>query len=442
MGLCDSEVGQMDYANEPHGVFFMIDNKSFYASVESIERGLNPLRAVLIVMSEADNNGSGLVLAASPQAKKRFGISNVSRQYEVPMTPELLVVPPRMNLYIEKNLAINKIFRSFVADEDCYPYSIDESILDMTHSWRLFGKTPLNVARKIQKTVRQQLGLYTTVGIGENPAQAKLALDLFAKHDHELIGTLSYATMASKIWPLTDLTKIWSIGRRTAAHLQRLGIHSMRDLAQVDPFELQQEMGVIGAQLFALAWGIDRSQLHELVKPHDKSWGNSQVLPRDYLKQAEIELVLREIGLQVTARMRHHQQKAGCVSLGIGFAHAAAQEDGRTGFSHSLRIESTDNGQALVTYLLNLFRHAWTGQAVRHIAVSFSKLVPNSGLQLDLFQDATRQLKDDRFERVLDSVRARFGTTALFPASSLLKGGTMLKRAGLVGGHNGGNSYE
>ncbi|MFD1319124.1 Y-family DNA polymerase [Loigolactobacillus zhaoyuanensis] len=432
----------MDYTDEPHGVFFMIDNKSFYASVESIERGLNPLRSTLIVMSEADNTGSGLVLAASPQAKKRFGISNVSRQYEVPVTPELLVVPPRMNLYIEKNLAVNKIFRSFVADEDLYPYSIDESVLDLTRSWRLFGATPLIVARRIQKTIRQQLGLYTTVGIGENPVQAKLALDLFAKHDHELLGTLTYALMPAKVWSITNLTSVWSIGQRTAAHLQRLGIHSMSDLARVDPFELQQEMGVIGAQLFALAWGIDRSQLHELVTPADKSWGNSQVLPRDYLQQKEIELVLREIGLQVTTRMRHHQQKAGCVSLGIGFAHVAAQEDGRSGFSHSLRIEPTDSNRELVDHLLTLFRESWAGQAVRHIAVSYSRLVPNTGLQLDLFQDPQRQIKDDRFERVLDSIRARFGTTALFPASSLLQGGTMLSRAALVGGHNGGNSFD
>ena len=92
----------MDYSQEPHGLFFMIDNKSFYASVESVERGLNPLESVIFVMSEADNTGSGLVLAASPMAKKLFGISNVSRQYEVPRDPRILVVPPRMNLYIRK----------------------------------------------------------------------------------------------------------------------------------------------------------------------------------------------------------------------------------------------------------------------------------------------------------------------------------------------------
>jgi len=177
----------MDYRQEPHGLFFMIDNKSFYASVESVTRGLNPLKSVIVVMSEADNTGSGLVLAASPMAKKLFGISNVSRQYEVPDDPRILVVPPRMNHYIKMNLAVNRIFRQFVADADCFPYSIDESILDMTHSWRLFGETPEAVARTIQLRIRHELGLYTTVGIDENPVQAKLALDLQAKHDHDLI---------------------------------------------------------------------------------------------------------------------------------------------------------------------------------------------------------------------------------------------------------------
>lgn len=101
----------MNYEHEPHGLFFMIDNKSFYASVECVARGLNPLKATLIVMSETANTGKGLVLAASPMAKKEFGISNVDREYQVPRDPRLLVVPPRMNLYIEKNLAINQIFQ-------------------------------------------------------------------------------------------------------------------------------------------------------------------------------------------------------------------------------------------------------------------------------------------------------------------------------------------
>jgi len=432
----------MDYRQEPHGLFFMIDNKSFYASVESVTRGLNPLKSVIVVMSEADNTGSGLVLAASPMAKKLFGISNVSRQYEVPDDPRILVVPPRMNHYIKMNLAVNRIFRQFVADADCFPYSIDESILDMTHSWRLFGETPEAVARTIQLRIRHELGLYTTVGIGENPVQAKLALDLQAKHDHDLIGRLTYETFPETIWPITNLEKVWSIGHRTAAHLQRLGIHSMGDLAKINPYELHQEMGIIGDQLFALAWGIDRSQLHQLRPAKEKSWSNSQVLPRNYSVQSEIELVIREIGQQVTSRMRHHRQQAACVSLGIGFAWDGKSGDGRSGMNHTRRIDPTDNAQTIVATLLALFREHWDGQPVRNIGVGLSRLSANHQLQLDLFQDPQRQIKNDQFDRVIDELRDRFGKTAVIPASSLMPGGTMLSRAALVGGHNGGNSFD
>ena len=96
----------MDYSNEPKGVFMVIDNKSFYASVECVQLGLNPLTASLVVMSDQDNTNGGLILASSPTAKKRFHITNVTRKRDLPWDDSLIVVPPRMNLYIQKNLAI------------------------------------------------------------------------------------------------------------------------------------------------------------------------------------------------------------------------------------------------------------------------------------------------------------------------------------------------
>lgn len=89
--------------------------------------------------------------------KKLFGIRNVDRWPDLPKDPRLMVVPPRMNLYIKKNLAINQIFSQFTTKEDIYPYSIDESILDMTHSWKLFGKTPQAAAHQIQVTVKKRI---------------------------------------------------------------------------------------------------------------------------------------------------------------------------------------------------------------------------------------------------------------------------------------------
>ncbi|VDG34056.1 DNA polymerase IV (plasmid) [Lactobacillus parabuchneri] [Lactiplantibacillus mudanjiangensis] len=117
--------------DEPHGVFFLIDNKSFYASCEALARGLNPLKVPLVVLSEAKNTNGGLILATSPEAKQLFHIkANVSRKRDLPNDPRLWVVPPRMNLYIERNLQINQIFYQFTTEKEVWPYSIDESILD------------------------------------------------------------------------------------------------------------------------------------------------------------------------------------------------------------------------------------------------------------------------------------------------------------------------
>ena len=91
---------------------------------------------------------------------------------------------------------------------------------------------------------------------------------------------------------------------------------------------------------------------------------------------------------------------------------------------------------------MRLFRAHWAGQAIRNVSVGFSRLSPGGSTQLDLFQDPERQVKNDAFDRVIDELRDRFGKTAIVPASSLLPGGTMLARSALVGGHNGGNSFD
>lgn len=433
----------MDYRKEPRGVFFLIDNRSFYASVEAVQRGLNPLEAVMVVMSEQANTNGGLILATSPMAKQMFNLhANVSRQRDLPNTNQLWVVPPRMNLYIQKNLQINNIFRQFVADEDLLPYSIDESILDVTHSWQLFGQTPREVAQKIQRTVREQLGLYTTIGIGDNPVQAKLALDLYAKKSPALIGEIHYESVAQKIWPITNLTEVWGIGKRTERRLNRLGINTMEELAHANPFKLKEALGIIGWQLYATAWGIDRSKLQQPIQPKDSSVGNSQVLPRDYCQQLEIETVIKEIGEQVAARLRHRQKQTRCLSLGIGFSYAASVEDGRGGFHVAQKITPTNENFALTHVLIHLFRENWQGEAVRNIAVYASKLARATGQQLDLFHPATQQIKHYDIEKAVDKIRQQYGFKALVYARSKTPGATAINRAGLVGGHNGGNAYE
>lgn len=432
----------MDYRKEPHGVYFLIDNKSFYASVEATLRGLNPLKELLVVMSEADNAGSGLILATSPMAKKIFHLkANVSRQRDLPQDPRLIVVPPRMNLYIKRNLQINNIFREFAAEKDVWPYSIDESIIDMTHSWKLFGDSPKQVARLIQIKVRKELGLYTTVGIGDNPLQAKIALDIYAKHNPELIAEIHYQTVPEKIWTINELTDVWSIAKRTKKRLNRLGIHNMYELAHVNPFYLKQELGLIGEQLFAISWGIDRTNLSDNLKPKNHSIGNSQVLPRDYFNQAEIETVIKEMGQQVASRLRHHHKQAGCISLTVTYSYSGDDSE-RGGFSVARNIDVTDKDWEINQTLIYMFENYWQGQPVRNLAVYSSKLVTKVAQQLDFFTPIKTQCANEDRLAVIDQIRARYGFKSIVYANSLLKGGTAINRSSLVGGHNGGNAYE
>lgn len=432
----------MDYRKEPHGVYFLIDNKSFYASVEATLRGLNPLKELLVVMSEADNAGSGLILATSPMAKKIFHLkANVSRQRDLPQDPRLIVVPPRMNLYIKRNLQINNIFREFAAEKDVWPYSIDESIIDMTHSWRLFGDSPKQVARLIQIKVRKELGLYTTVGIGDNPLQAKIALDIYAKHNPELIAEIHYQTVPEKIWTINELTDVWSIAKRTKKRLNRLGIHNMYELAHVNPFYLKQELGLIGEQLFAISWGIDRTNLSDELKPKNHSIGNSQVLPRDYFNQDEIETVIKEMGQQVASRLRHHHKQAGCISLTVTYSYSGDDSE-RGGFSVARNIDVTDKDWEINQALIYMFENYWQGQPVRNLAVYSSKLVNKVAQQLDFFTPIKTQCANEDKLAVIDQIRARYGFKSIVYANSLLKGSTAINRSSLVGGHNGGNAYE
>lgn len=303
---------------------------------------------------------------------------------------------------------------------------------------------PYYVARRIQKEIHQKLGLYTTCGIGENPVLAKLAMDIQAKHSRSMIAWWHYIDVPDTIWRIPKLEDVWGINTRTANHLRRLGINNMYDLAHADPFVLKKEFGVIGEQLFAESWGVDRSIIRHKYVPKAKSYGNSQVLQRDYLDPRQIEIVIQEIGEQVAARIRAHNLRAGKVDLFIGYSldKIALGEDHRGGFNVQRKITPTNISHDLVAQLLTLFRENWHGEAVRCIGVSYGQLSPDESLQLNIFESPRLQLNRYKLDHVIDRLRKKYGFATVVMASSLLPGATAIKRSKLVGGHNGGNAYE
>ena len=436
-----------DYRYEPHNVVFMIDNKSFFASCEAIELGLNPMKAVLAVAShqqDEESYGSGLIMAASPLAKAKYGLNNVMRVRDVPSkkeAPDLILVPPHMNLYIRRSTQILEIFHQFAADEDIHPYSIDESMIDMTKSWHLFGDDPYLVARKIQLEIKNKLGFYTTCGIGENPLLAKLSMDISAKHRHSMIDYWHYIDVPDTIWQIKDMEEVCGIGKRTAKHLRRLNINNMYELAHSDPAILKKEFGVMGEQLFAMSWGVDRSIIREQYFPKMKNYGNSQILTRDYTDQREIEIVLREISEQVAARIRSHKVQTGCISLMVNFSKYRLKGK-RKGFNVQQKVCPTNDNDAIAAEVLALFRKNWHGERVRALGVSCGDLHPDNYQQLTFFVQPSQQIKKKKIDQTVDQIRQKYGFTSLVKASSLLHGATAIKRSSLVGGHNGGNAYD
>ena len=424
-----------NYAKERSDDIFCIDVKSFYASVECVERGLHPLKALLVVMSNADKPG-GIVLAASPMAKKVLGIRNVTRKWEIPYHPNLVIVPPRMSYYIEKNTEINDIFRKYVSDEDLHIYSIDESFISVRGSLKLFKrKSAYELARMIQYHIFKKTGLYVTIGIGDNMLMAKLALDNGAKYNKSLIAEWRYKDVPNTVWKIENMTDMWGIGSRTALRLNSLGIKTVYDLAHANFYQLRDSMGLIGEQLYANAWGIDRSDIRDSYRPLEKSYGNSQILKKDYYKKHEIKIVIREMAEQVATRIRKHHCQTGCVSLSVSYSKYEEQ----VGFSRQLKIPSTSNTKKLVDSCFEIFNKYYEDdKAVRRIGITYSKLTYTSDIQLDLFEDPTEQITNEKLDLLVDKIREKYGFQSLVHASSLMEGATAIDRSSLVGGHAGG----
>lgn len=465
-------MGYFDYSREPRSDIAFVDMKSFYASVECVARGLHPLKTSLCVMSRAEN-ASGLILASSPMFKKVFGKANVSRAYDLPFdvhtrkfsyynarrqglptTPEFVkyiedwakvtfIVPPRMDAYIEKNIEIQHIFQNYASPEDILPYSIDEGFIDLTSSLNYFvpdksisRKDKLEmISAKIQKDIWRQTGIYSTVGMSNaNPLLAKLALDNEAKKTPTMRANWSYEDVESKVWAIPKMTDFWGIGSRMEKRLNKLGIFSIKELANCNPDILKKELGVVGVDLFFHANGIDESNVHKPYKAKSKSIGNSQVLPRDYTKQADIELVFGEMAEQVAIRLRRAHKKTTNVSIYVGFSKAAPQRH----LQAQMKIEPTNNTNQLIKHVIALFRKKYTGGVVRHIGVSYSGLVDESYGLISLFDDVEKIEKEERLQSAIDAIRDQFGFTTIQRANALKEASRSLERSRLVGGHSAG----
>ena len=304
--------------------------KSFYASVECIERSLDPLTTDLVVADKSRTDKT-ICLAVTPSLKA-YGISgrarlfevvqkvaevNVQRQQKAPgrqLTgsswhdpdvkehPELaldyLVAPPRMAHYIEWGTRIYNVYLKYVAPSDIHVYSIDEVLIDVTNYLPTYGLTPRELARKIVLDVLDTTGITATAGIGTNLYLAKVAMDIWAKHiqpDEKgvRIAEMDEMSYRQRLWDHRPLTDFWRVGRGYAKKLEAQGLCTMGDIARCSigsPADYYNEellyrmFGVNAEILVDHAWGYEPTTMADIkaYKPEAKSIGSGQVLTSPY----------------------------------------------------------------------------------------------------------------------------------------------------------------
>ena len=344
-------------------VYIAIDLKSFYASVECRERGLDPLRTNLVV-ADASRTDKTICLAVSPPLKAR-GISGRPRLFEViqgvaqintdrkiqnqrkaftgesyddlelKADPSLKVsyitAPPRMAKYIEYSTNIYHIYLKYVAEEDIHVYSIDEVFMDVTNYLNTYKMTPHQLAMTMIQDVLRETGITATAGIGTNLYLAKIAMDIVAKHipadeDGVRIAELDEQSYRRQLWTHQPLTDFWRIGGGYARKLIAHGIYTMGDVAQCSLYQedlLYKLFGINAELLIDHAWGYESCTIAKIkaYRPKASSLGSGQVLMKPYdFHQAR--LIVAEMVDNLTLELVEKGLVTNQVVLHVGYDRA------------------------------------------------------------------------------------------------------------------------
>ena len=403
----------------------IIDLKSFYASCECAARHLDPFTTPLACCDPYRGKGS-VVMSVTPFLKEKYGVPNVCRKGDLPQVPGLILAQPRMSFYLELSAKVISIFLDYVAEEDLHVYSVDESFLNLGPYLSLYP-SPEWLVSSIQTRIYKELGLIATAAIGPNMFLAKVALDQEGKKKSPYLARWTYDDVPTKLWSIAPLSKIWGIGRGTSSHLQRLGIRSLKQLAQ-SPIELlESEFGIMGRQLHDLANGVDRSNIQEHYVPKETSLTLGQTLMRDYSKK-EARLLILEMVDELSHRLRCHQQKAMVVSLWIGYT------DGEQFSKQRKLVAHTSSPKVLHRHIEDLFLEA-PNNTMRHLSICFGKLMATEDEQLTFDWTSDEEEKERDVLNSLDTIRDVFGPNAALRCSSLLAYSTIRERHGQIGGH-------
>ncbi len=411
--------------------YLCIDLKSFFASVECVARGLDPMTTPLVVADPERGNGT-ICLAVSP-ALKALGVKNRCRMFEIPKGLEFLQAAPRMQLYLEYSARVYGVYLDFVSEEDIHVYSVDEAFLDVGAYRKLYGTDAEGLGRRILEAVYQRTGLRAACGVGSNLYLAKVALDITAKHAADFVGVLDQKRYRETLWDHTPLTDFWQIGSRTAFRLSRYGVFTMGELARCDEKWLYGEFGVNAELLIDHANGVETVQICHIkaYRPHSRSLSSGQVLMRDY-SHAEALVIAKEMMDDLCLQLTCKGLVCSSVTLQVCYSHGVSDPPVRG----TVRLEQESN---LARQWIPLVGDLYGGLAdpalpVRRLNLCCNRVIPCPGRQLTVF-DGPEDLRDSRLQQTVARVKHKYGKNALLRGMDLLGEATARERNRQLGGH-------
>ncbi len=432
---------------EAKPTYMCIDLKSFYASVECVERGLDPLTTDLVV-ADPERSEKTICLAVSPSLKAK-GVRNRCRVFEIPKEFNYIMATPRMQFYIDYAARIYGVYLKWFSKEDIYVYSIDEAFMDITHYLDYYHMDAATLATRVMHEVHEVSGITATCGIGPNLYLCKIAMDVTAKHmkpgpTGERIDILTEESFRERLWDHRPLTDFWRIGGGTARHLERLGIVTMRQLAHADEDMLVKEFGVDAELLMDHAWGEEPTTMADIkhYQPKKEGLSQGQVLmePYDFEKA---KIIVKEMAEALALEMRTKDLYTRHVSLAVGYE---GSRDWKLDSGNLMLEKATQSTNRLKEAYLKIYERVCRreeGAYIRRFYIGAS-IDPPDEEQFSLFSelegDSSERLKaeekkDSAMQDVMLKIKGKYGKNAILRGLDLEEGATMKERNAQIGGH-------
>lgn len=407
-------------------VIFHIDVNSAFLSWTAVEKLKNgsevDLRLVPAIIGGDEASRHGVVLAKSEAAKKYGVVTGEPVASALRKCANLLMEPPNHQMYGEYSKGLMKFLETYTPDIE--QISVDECFLDYTPIRHLYGE-PVAFAQRLKREIREQLGFTVNIGISEVKILAKMASD-FQKPDK--VHTLWKREIQEKMWIL-PVSELYMVGKSSLTKLRNLGIHTIGDLAKMDPEILQAHFKSFGKLIWENANGIG-SDVVESEETVAKGVGNSTTLSEDVTDAHAAKKVLLALSESVSARLRKQKMLAGNVAVEIKYADF-------TKCSHQTTLLSpTDATSVIYEYSCRLFEELWNGSPARLLGIRTSKLqdaaepVQMSLFDLDIMQEAEKKRVDHKapsgeklrkLDQAMDNIKQRYGDGAVLRGSFLLK---------------------